>query len=177
MKNLPALLLLAFLSFHCRPKKEEVSTSFPAKPHVPASIKTEHENLLNKSLEFTSLKDSAGLAAKKLHELIQHHFKEEEDYVLPQLGLLPLLASGNLPENKEEIIALSKKLQSNLTHLDVEHQMIKAYLDELKQLAAKEHLPLIVEFEAELQSHAGMEEEVFFPTSVLIGEYLKLKLK
>lgn len=33
-----------------------------------------------------------GRAAVKLSDLMQHHFKEEEDFVLPPLGLLPLLA-------------------------------------------------------------------------------------
>ena len=106
---------------------------------------------------------------------MQHHFHEEEDFVLPQLGLLPLLASGKLSGHSKEVIQLSEKLKSNLTHLNVEHQLITAYLDELKQVAAKKHLPGIIEFEKELAKHANSEEELFFPAAVLIGEYLKLK--
>ena len=48
-------------------------------------------------------------------------------------------------------------------------------MDELKQVATHENLPGIIEFEKELQNHANIEEEVLFPTSILIGEYLKLK--
>ena len=62
-----------------------------------------------------------------------------------------------------------------LPHLTMEHQLIKAYVDELKQVATLENLPGIIEFEKELQNHANIEEEVLFPTSILIGEYLKLK--
>ena len=106
---------------------------------------------------------------------MQHHFTEEEDYVLPALGLLPLLTSGKLPEQRKEIIQLCEKLKSQLSHLSAEHQLIKAFVDELMQAATIENHPEIIEFEKELQKHANTEEEVFFPTAILIGEYLKLK--
>lgn len=108
---------------------------------------------------------------------MEHHFKEEEDFVLPPLGLLPLLTSGKIPEQSKQVIQLCEKLKSQLSHLSVEHQMIKAYMDELIDVAANENHPEIIEFEQEVQKHAKTEEEVFFPTSILIGEYLKLKSK
>ncbi|MBK6635228.1 MAG: hypothetical protein IPG38_13790 [Chitinophagaceae bacterium] len=59
--------------------------------------------------------------------------------------------------------------------MNVEHQLIKAYMDELMLAAAKDDHFEIIAFEQELQRHAKTEEEVFFPTAILIGEYLKLK--
>jgi len=106
---------------------------------------------------------------------MQHHFKEEEDFVLPPLGLLPLLTNGKLPEQSKDVIQLCEKLKSQLSHLNVEHQLIKAYMEELMQVANNENHLEIIEFEQELQKHAKIEEEVFFPTAILIGEYLKLK--
>lgn len=106
---------------------------------------------------------------------MKHHFKEEEDFVLPSLGLLPLLASGKLPEQSKEVMLLTEKLQSKISHLSVEHQLIKAYMDELKQAASDENRLEFIEFEKELQKHANTEEEVFFPAAILIAEYLKIK--
>lgn len=106
---------------------------------------------------------------------MQHHFKEEEDFVLPTLGLLPLLASGKLPEQINEVIVSTEKLKSKLSHLSLEHQLIKAYMDELMQAATNENHLELIEFEKELQKHANSEEEVFFPAAILIAEYLKLK--
>jgi hypothetical protein len=169
------MLLLAFIFFQCRHKEDNTTTQFTGKPEVPSSIKKEHESLLTRISWLTPLADSAGPAAGKLQNLMQHHFTEEEDYVLPQLGILPLLASGKLPDQSKEVIQLSEKLKSNLSHLSAEHQLIKAYLDELKLVVAKEHMPEIIEFEKELQKHAHTEEEVLFPAAVLVGEYLKLK--
>lgn len=71
---------------------------------------------------------TSGWVAIKLNELLQHHFKEEENYVLPPLGLLPLLANEKLPENSNEVISLTEKLKSQLSHISAEHQMIKAFI-------------------------------------------------
>ena len=114
--------------------------------------------------------------AVKLNDLMQHHFKEEEDFVLRPLGLLSLLASGKIPEQSKEIILLTDNLTSQLTHLSVEHQLIKAYMDELRQADTNGSHPEIIEFEKELHKHANTEEEVFFPAAILIGEYLKVKV-
>lgn len=62
-----------------------------------------------------------------------------------------------------------------MDHMSVEHQMIKVHIDELKQASKKENLVEIINFEKEVIKHAISEEEVFFPTAILIGEYLKLK--
>ena len=154
---------------------ENTITEFSGKPAVPSTIKKEHEYLLDNIHKITLFQDSTGHAAVKLKELMQHHFNEEEDYVLPPLGLLPLLASGKLPEQSKEVIQLCEKLKSQLSHLSAEHQLIKAFMDELMQAATKENHLEIIEFEKELQQHATTEEEVFFPAAILIGEYLKLK--
>lgn len=175
MKHFYYILLFVLFFYQCRHKEENSITQYSGKPEVPSSIKKEHEYLLDKIHKITLFQDSTGHAAVKLNDLMQHHFNEEEDYVLPPLGLLPLLASGKLPEQSKAVILLCEKLKSQLSHLSAEHQLIKAFMDELKKAATNENHLEIIEFEKELQKHANTEEEVFFPTAILIGEYLKLK--
>lgn len=175
MKNFGYLFLLVFLINQCRYKEENTITQFQEKPEVPVSIKKEHQYLLDKIQKLTLIPDSTGFMAIKLNDLMQHHFSEEEDYVLPPLGLLNMLANGKIPEQSHEIILLTEKLKSQLSHMNVEHQMIKAYFDELLQVATMDNRTEIIEFEKEVLKHAIIEEEVFFPTAILIGEYLKLK--
>lgn len=175
MKYFYFLLLVLFIG-QCRYKQEDPVIHFPGKPEVPSSIKKEHEHLLDQIHGITLFQDSAGLAAIKLNDLMQHHFREEEDFVLPPLGILTLLASGKTPEQSNEIIRLTDKLASQLTHVSVEHQLIKAYVDELKQADTNGSHPEIIEFEKQLYKHAKLEEEVFFPAAILIGEFLKLKV-
>lgn len=174
MKPYSYILFFVLMMSECRPKTEPPLPPFPGKPEVPSSIKKEHESLLGQVHQITLFPDSTGLNAKKLEELMLHHFMEEENYVLPPLGLLPSLSNGQLPEQTNNILLLTEKLKSQMTHLSVEHQMIKAYMDELKQAAAKDNHPEVIEFEKELHKHANIEEEVLFPSAILIGEYLKL---
>lgn len=176
MKYLFCSLLLVLFISQCRHKEENPVIQFPGKPEVPSSIKKEHEYLLAQIHKIILFQDSAGHAAIKLNDLMRHHFKEEEDFVLPPLGLLPLLASGKIPEQSNDIILLTDKSTAQLTHLSVEHQLIKAYMDELKQADTNGRHPEIIELEKELHKHATTEEEVFFPAAILIGEYLKLKV-
>jgi hypothetical protein len=167
---LPVLLLI-----QCQPKEDVYFTDYQEKPEVPSSIMEVHKTLLDQAYQYTLLPDSAGLAAIKLYELMQYHFKEEEDYVLPPLGLLPMLANGEIPEESEELIQLTEKLKSQLAVILAEHQMVVAYLEDIKQVASDDYLSEINKFEKELQKHAQIEEEVFFPASILIDEYVELK--
>lgn len=175
MKYFCCILLLVLFTSQCRPKEENTITQFSGKPEVPSSIRAEHQYLLDKIYKISLFQDSTGRVAIKLNELMQHHFNEEEDYVLPPLGLLPLLSTGKLPEQSKEVIVLTEKLKSQLSHMSAEHQLIKAFMDELILVASKENHPEIIEFEKEIHKHANTEEEILFPTAILIGEYLKLK--
>jgi hypothetical protein len=175
MKNLFYILLLIFIS-QCKPKEDNRLAQFPGKPEVPSSIKKAHIHLLEQIHMMALYKDGSGHVAKKLEDLMQHHFREEEDFILPSLGLLPLLARGQEPEHATDVVLLSEKAESMLNHMSVEHQLINAYVAELKQASAKENLPDIIKFENEVLNHATSEEEVFFPASILIGKYLKLKV-
>ncbi len=177
MKNVAGLLFLVLTISQCRQKEVRYSTLFPGKPEVPSTIQKEHDYLLNQFQKIISLQESTDSIALKVNELMQHHFQEEEDFVLPALGLLPALADGQIPGQREEIIQLTEKVKEQLAHMSAEHQLIKSYMNELKQGAQKDNLPEIIEFEQALHKHAATEEEIYFPSAILIGEYLKLKPK
>ena len=174
MKNIYFLFLLLCI-IHCTPKEQPVITQFPGKPEVPASLQHTHAEILAQLHQFTLIKDKSNPVALKLEELMLHHFKEEEDYIFPALGLLPLLANGQLPKETKNVQLLTEKAKSMMDHMSAEHQLITAYIGELKQASAAENLPAIIEFEKAVSQHAKSEEEVYFPAAIMVGEYLKLK--
>ncbi len=174
MKNFLNLLLLAF-TFQCQPKATHTTTQFQGKSEVPSSLKNTHQELLQQLHQFTLIKDGSAPFALKLEELMLHHFTEEEDFILPPLGLLPSLANGKDPEDYKEIMALSEKAKLQMDHMSAEHQLIIAYIGELKEASTEENRPAIIQFEKEVAKHAVSEEEVYFPASIMVGEYLKLK--
>ncbi|HEY0751937.1 MAG TPA: hemerythrin domain-containing protein, partial [Chitinophagaceae bacterium] len=79
---------------------------------------------------------------------------------------------GEQPADADQVITLTEKLKGQFQHMDVEHQMVRAYLNELKTASDKD--PEVLKLVDELNKHARMEEEILFPTALLIGKHLKL---
>lgn len=168
------LLSLLFLS-SCENKEETRIPRFEVEPEVPAQILKDHDYFLERLRPITSYGDSTGIVARELYEVMEFHFKEEEDYVLPPLGILPLLAMGELPEESAKIIQLTEKFRENRDAMLAEHQMIKHFLSEMMAFAGKENHPDLSEYEKALEKHSELEEEILFPAVLLIGDYLKIK--
>jgi hemerythrin superfamily protein len=143
---------------------------------IPQPIKTEHNELHNKLAEATKMSGNIGEAANRVAKLLHPHFVKEEEYALPPLGLLSLIAEGKIYPDMQKIIDMTEKLKSELKNMLEEHKTITLALETLKSIAQKENRNDIVKFADELVLHAQTEEEVLYPTSILIGEYIKLKL-
>ncbi|MDR9457324.1 MAG: hemerythrin domain-containing protein [Salegentibacter sp.] len=168
------ILSLLFLS-SCRNEEETAIPRFSVKPEVPAQILKDHNYFLDRLKPITSYEDSTGIVAKELYEVMEFHFKEEEDYVLPPLGILPLLAKGELPEESAKIIQLTEKFRENRDAMLAEHQMIGHFLSEIMDAARRENHPELSGYDKALEKHAELEEEILFPAVLLIGDYLKIK--
>lgn len=171
------LLFTVFVLSQCRPKQEEKFVQFPGKPVVPHVLMEEHDSLLYDLNKLRMYKDSTGSVAERLYVLLDHHFQEEEDFVLPPLGLLVSMSKDSLPQNKTAILQMIDKLEEQAPHMNVEHQMIKLYLNDLHKEAQIDGHPEVERFRDKLVKHAQMEEAILFPTAILLGDYLRLKTK
>lgn len=63
---------------------------------IPNPLKSEHEELHKMLKEATLLSGKTGEAAKAVAKSMHSHFIKEEEYALPPLGLLPMLAKGKI---------------------------------------------------------------------------------
>lgn len=167
-------LVFVSLLIQCKNRDNNKFIDFKGKPPVPSTILQKHDYLISTISKWTTSGDSTARAAIKLKEIMDHHFQEEENYVLPALGALPAIASGKIPIESGDLLRMIEQYKANANHFLAEHQFIKAYMKELMSIAEKENHPGIIEFEKTLAKHAKEEEEVLFPTVVLIGEYLKM---
>ena len=74
------------------------------------------------------------------------------------------------------VLNMTNRLKVDLPHMIEEHNRIVGALDHLIDVAGKEKKLGIIQFAEKLKLHAKTEEQVLYPTAILIGGYLKLKL-
>lgn len=142
---------------------------------TPQSLIVEHEKLHAELKAAMSAGGATGDAARGVNCALEPHFMKEEEYALPPLGLLPTLASGKVMPDMMAAAEMASRLRADIGQMLQEHKEIAVALNVLTDAAKQEGKDEVVRFAEKLMLHARMEEEVFYPTSILIGEYLKLK--
>ena len=143
---------------------------------IPQPMKEEHEELHTELRKAVMQGGKVGDAAKAVAHVLHPHFEREEKFALPPLGLLSALAEGKIAPEMAEVFTMTDTLKAELPQMLEEHKSIVAALEKLKAAAKQEKKPEVAHFAEKLVLHAQTEEQVSYPTAILIGEYLKLKL-
>lgn len=143
---------------------------------IPQPMKEEHEELHTELRKAVMAGGKVGEAAKEVAHVLHPHFEREEKFALPPLGLLSDLSKGKIVAEMVEVFIMTDTLKAELPRMLEEHKAIVAALEKLKEAAKQEKKPEVVHFAEKLVLHAQTEEEVSYPTVILIGEYLKMKL-
>jgi hemerythrin superfamily protein len=143
---------------------------------IPSALKAEHEELHEELRRATKAGGRTGEAAKAVATLMHPHFIKEEEYAFPPLGLLGQLAKGKQDAAMSDVISMTDKLEAELPAMLAEHKEIVEALERLIEAAKSENMPEYVRFAERLMAHARAEEEVSYPTALLIGRYLKAVL-
>jgi hypothetical protein len=144
---------------------------------IPESLKHEHEELHAELKNAIKAGGKVGDAAKAVADVLHPHFVKEEEYAMPPLGLLSILVGGEVTPEMKDVVQMTDKLKADLPQMLEEHKAIVASLKNLMDVARKEDKMEYVAFAEKLMLHAKNEEEVLYPTAILVGGYLKEKLK
>jgi hypothetical protein len=144
---------------------------------IPQSIQVEHGAIHSTLVEATQAAGPVGAAALELAEVLHPHFVREEEIALPPLALLAQLAArGPIPAAQLAAVrALSDTLAAELPRMLAEHKQIRAAVEKLRAVAQAEQMPKYVRLAEELALHAQTEEEVLYPTAVLVGEIIRAR--
>ncbi len=140
---------------------------------VPKAIVHGHANLIIELHEVIALGGKIGEKAKQLQAEMAPHFKKEEEYALPPLGLLIAFSEQKWEINAEEAIRMAENLELRLQEMKDDHAEITKTLNELKSLGEEEGNFIVKMFVKSLTVHMEMEDEVLYPATILIGNYLK----
>ena len=143
---------------------------------IPKPLKAEHEELHEELARATKAGGNIGKAAKAVAEIMHSHFEKEEEYAMPPLGLLIPLSKGEITPEMGGVLRMTDRLKRDFPEMLSEHEALVAALEKLSEAAKEEDKPEYAHFAEKLILHARTEEDVFYPASILIGEYLKLKL-
>jgi hypothetical protein len=141
---------------------------------IPSSLKSEHEELHTGLNLVIRAGGRIGEAGEAVAEVLHPHFVKEEEYALPPLGLLCLLAEGKLLPGMKDVLSMTDRLKAELPRMLEEHRAIVGRLGDLVEAANQDCKPEFARFAERLILHAKTEEEVFYPASILIGDLLKL---
>ena len=143
---------------------------------IPKPMKIEHDELHADLVKATKAGGQTGDAAKAVAKVLHNHFVKEEEYALPPLGLLTALSEGKFEPGMTEVLKMTDKLEAELPTMLSEHKDIVVALEKLIAAARAENKLNVVHFAEKLMLHAQTEEQVSYPTSLLIGRYVKSKL-
>jgi hemerythrin superfamily protein len=145
------------------------------KPISPAQI--EHDRLRKELEKATTVGGETADAARAVSKVLAPHMLLEEEFAMPPLKLLPRLSRGEFTPEMERILTKTDTLKALLPRMLEEHTLIVAALRRLLQAAIQERHEGYASFAQKLIHHAQQEEEVFYPASILVGEYIKLRLE
>lgn len=166
------LCAVAALGFAASPDSGQ---SAPLELKMPVSLWTRHEAFHAEFIKATKDTGKVGDAARAIEKLGATHFPKAKDVFAP-LGLLPRLAEGKFTPEMSEAIKVAEKLRASRPQIHGEHRELLAGLKRLGEAAKEEGKTDYVRFAESLSLHIQEEEEVLYPTVLLIGDYVKRKL-
>ena len=143
---------------------------------IPSSLRVEHAELHDFLAAANEATGPVGDAVRRVARLLEPHFRKEEAFAMPPLGLIARLARGEFHPDMAEVLPHTEWLKNNLPILFSEHHVILSALEKLLAAATSAQRLDYVEFAQKLINHLRMEEEVMYPAAILVGEFVKLRL-
>lgn len=144
---------------------------------IPKSLSLEHEELHDFLAAARQEPGELGDALRRIARLLEPHFRKEQAFAMPPLGLLVRLARNDVNPAMGEVLPHTDWLKNNLPTLMAEHRAITGAVEEMLDAARAAKRIEYIEFAEKLINHARMEEEVMYPAAILVGEYLRLRLR
>ncbi|WP_454622012.1 hypothetical protein [Bradyrhizobium cenepequi] len=144
---------------------------------VPQSIRLQHEQIISRLNHFAQSKDKdSAAAAQRAAAFLKEHYSKGEQFVLPPLGLLPPIAKGEVSKDMEQAVALADRTKSALPDFENNHIKITSLMNELIAVGRKKKNEELVWLATRVAAQSLNDVEVNQPATILIGDYLRLRL-
>lgn len=148
---------------------------------VPQSVSYEHEQIIKDLTNFAKREVAHAAAAQKALIVIKAHYAREEAFVLPPLALLPKIAEGAVSKDMiskelEPAIAMADRTKAALPELQNDHVQITSLMNELIEAGKADHDEELTRLATRVAIQSLNDFEMTQPTTILIGDYLRLRL-
>ncbi|HWA38356.1 MAG TPA: hemerythrin domain-containing protein [Burkholderiales bacterium] len=144
---------------------------------IPEPLQVEHEELHATLAQATKEPGEVGNAAREVARLLHPHFVAEEEFALPPLALLAVLAGGPVTPEMAAVLPMTRRLKTELPKMLAEHQRIVGALEKLRAAAQAAGRAEYESFARALVLHARTEEQVLYPAAILVGEHVERSLR
>lgn len=141
---------------------------------VPTTLKRKRQELREELAYAARLGGRTAEAARMLEDLWLGLEQAEEDALRP-LGLLSSLANGNEVPELAAAVAMTRRVKANMPSMIATYREIAGALGCLSAAAREEFHSEYALVADELALQVQTDEEVLFPASVMLGEYLRLR--
>jgi DNA-binding NarL/FixJ family response regulator len=143
---------------------------------IPRALQRERERI-GVQLERAAAEGGAvGEAARRVERLLRLHATSEEQFALPPLGLLPMLAAGLVWPEMSQAIAMAANLTSDLPQILEDHASIVVALQAFEDVAQRAGRPDLAMLAQSLAELAEIESEVLYPAAIVTGKFLEMVL-
>ena len=143
---------------------------------IPEALEFDHRELREHLDKAVAAPGRTGEAAREVVKVLQPHILLEAEFAMPPLTILPRLARGDVTPDMARFIDKTDAFKAALPRMLDEHKLIVEALRTLLQAATAEQQPGSAQFARKMIMHVQMEEEVLYPTAILVGEYLRLRM-
>ena len=144
--------------------------------NIPNALRLAHDEARAGLVRATIQQGPIAEAARRLAQLCLPHFEWEEKTMFPILALLPELQRGNVRPDMVDVLPMVADFSARHDEIDNDHRTILAGIATLRQAADPEKNRDVADLAYNLRVHEEIEDEVTYPTVVLIGTYLREKL-
>jgi hypothetical protein len=141
---------------------------------TPKSILRDHQKLHQELERFASEQTVIGELSQCLERILEKHITKEEEFALPPLSLLSKLYVYHHNIDMSEGAAMAKKLKHYYQDMLNDHKIITQQSEKLKEEASTKNRKDVITAIEKLLAHVQLEEEVLYPTTIVIGKYIKL---
>jgi hypothetical protein len=145
---------------------------------APNSVRLQHQQIIAHLERFTRERGSLGTAAQKAVDFLKGHYAKEEEFVLPPLGLLSALVANQASKaDMEQALKMAEQTKAASNALYADHVQITTLMTELTDAANERNGRELVRLATRVAAQSLNDMEVFHPATILIGEYIRLRLQ